>query len=416
MTTQRPCIDEIGVARCTGCGGCDSACTRGAIELSLDGDGFYKPLVNRERCDGCGQCARRCPVIPREDAAGLHGRWPQPRAFAAWANDEPTRLASSSGGIFSELARPVIGAGGAVVGCVWGDRWIPEHVVARTWTDVERMRGSKYVPSHIGTAYRQVLAGLRDGAAPVLFSGTPCQVAAMERALGARQRDRVLLVEFFCHGVPSLRAFHAYLEDLFQGDEVAKYTFRDKTLGWQTVLAEAVDGRRYRNVMSSDAFGRGFALENLYLMEACYDCSFARLPRRGDITIGDYWGCPDEWHDKRGVSVALANTPAGLRALEATGSSGRISLRPTELASATARNRCGASAAYPVPRHRRAFLDGLATGVSFGQLTSRYFGGKWYWRWRSFRQSESKMRFVLEVARGGVRRMLGHRRESSIPG
>jgi len=336
--------------------------------------------------------------------------WAEPTAFAAWTNDDSIRLASSSGGMFSELARPVIEAGGAVVGCVWGANWTPEHVIARTWADAERMRGSKYVPSRVGEAYRDVLLALRERDMRVLFSGTPCQVAAMRNALNAKQRERVLLVEFFCHGVPSLRAFHGYLEELFGGEKVASYTFRDKTLGWQTVVAESVHGQRYRSEMATDVFGRGFVVENLFLMEACYECPFVRLPRAGDITLGDFWGCPEGWHDRKGVSVVLANSAAGLRALEAINASGGISLKPVELALAVAHNRCGDRGRYPAPRGRQPFLDGLARGESFARLAEKYFPGKWGSLWRGFRQSKSKARFVAEVLGQHSRRVFGSSR------
>ncbi len=366
-----------------------------AVELALDADGFYKPIVDREKCNECGVCQQRCPVIADQEGILTAAQWAEPKVFAAWTNDEQVRLASSSGGVFSELARPVIDAGGTVAGCVWGKKWTPMHLLTRTWADVERMRGSKYVPSQVGNIYQQVIAALRDSEKSVLFSGTPCQVAAMEIALAPEQRKRAILVEFICHGVPSLRVFHRYLDELFGGESVDSYTFRDKTLGWQTVLAVSVHGRRHLLSIPKDAFYQGFAGYHLYVMESCYQCPFARLPRGGDITIGDFWGCPESWYNRRGVSVVFANTPAGMHALESINTSERINLKPTDVTTASSHNpRAVRAGDYSIPSNRRAFLDGLANGDRFAQLKARYFPTPWQIWWAAFWKSNSKLRFL----------------------
>lgn len=402
---KKTCIDIISVVRCTGCFGCESACTNGAVKLILDVDGFYKPDVDRKRCNGCGICQQRCPVIADFPSTLVDGKLPEPVFFAAWSNDDHVRLASSSGGLFSELARPVIEAGGAVAGCVWGENWTPAHILTRTWGDVERMRGSKYAPSHVGDIYKQIIASLRDSENQILFSGTPCQVAALEVALSSEQRKRVLLVEFICHGVPSLRVFHRYLEELFSGDAVVSYTFRDKTLGWQTTTAVSGHGQRHSMPGPEDAFIQGFAGHHLYVMESCHQCPFARLPRGGDITLGDFWGCPEPWNDSRGVSVILANTMSGMRALEDVRASGRINLKPTDLTTATEKNPRAISGVYLMPCDRRAFLDDFARGYRFAQLKARYFPTRWQLWLGSLIQNKFQLRFFAGFVFRRLRRI-----------
>ena len=383
--------------------------------MALDADGFYKPVVDRKKCNACGVCQRRCPVIAAEEGTLAVGHWREPKAFAAWTKDEALRLASSSGGVFSELARPILDAGGAVAGCAWGENWTPEHLLTREWGDVERMRGSKYVPSRVGDIYQEVAAALRDGEKPVLFSGTPCQVAAMEAALTSVQRQRTLLVEFICHGVPSLRVFHRYLDELFDGDSIDSYTFRDKAFGWQTVLAVSSHGKRRHLPASEDAFFQGFVRYHLYGMESCGECPFARLPRGGDVTLADYWGCPEPWNDKRGVSLALANTAAGMNALERLSDSGRIELKPVDLATVLPHNRRVSTAeTYSVPAARRAFLDGMARGERFAQLRARYFPTRLQLLWHSFRQSDSKWRFLASFVQHRLRRFARRDRENHV--
>lgn len=390
-------IDVIGLPRCTGCFGCESACTRNAIVMLLDGDGFYKPIVDREMCNECGTCQRYCPVIQADKNTLNAENKIEPIAFAAWANDEQVRLASSSGGVFSELAKEVLESGGMVAGCVWGDNWTPMHILTNSWADVEKMRGSKYVPSKAGNIYRQVIDFLRDSDNKVLFSGTPCQVASMEAALSPKQRGRVLLVDFICHGVPSLRVFHRYIEELFDGDEVASYTFRDKSFGWQTVLAVSADGKRHHIPASADAFFQGFAVHHLYVMDSCYQCQFARLSRESDITLGDFWGCPEQWYDKRGVSLVLANTDAGLDAFYSLDRAKVINLRPVDLSIVIAKNkRVFVGNSYRIPEKRRAFFDGLKRNKKFTDLKNKYFPTRSYLFFLSFLNSKAKMRFIAD--------------------
>jgi coenzyme F420-reducing hydrogenase beta subunit len=408
MKNKKPCIDVIGLAQCTGCFGCQGACPTGAIVISLNSDGFYKPVINRQTCSECGLCQRGCPVIANQEGfLASAGNWVEPKAYAAWSNDEEVRLSSSSGGLFSELAREVIENGGAVAGCVWGKNLTPEHLLAHTLADVKRMRGSKYAPSRVGNIYQEVIAALSKNESSLLFSGTPCQVAAMDAALSPEQRKRVLLVECSCHGVPSLRVFHRYLEELFAGDRVASYTFRDKTFGWQTVLAVSAHGKRHHVSAPKDSFFIGFASYNLYLMESCYKCSFARLPRCGDITLGDFWGCPDQLYDKRGVSVVLVNTEKGMAVLGAQQKRGSLEVTEVSFAEAVAKNQRAIRGYYPVPAKRRAFLNGMIGGRSFAALQTAFFPSRSELLWSSILNDDHKLLFLRNILFSALRKFRG---------
>lgn len=405
MKNRKTCIDVIGLARCTGCFGCQAACSIGAITISLDEDGFYKPVINRHTCSECGLCQRCCPVIGiQEGLLASAGNWAEPQAYAAWSNDEVVRLNSSSGGIFSELARSVIEHGGVVIGCAWGDNWTPEHIMAHTMTEVERMRGSKYVPSRVGNIYQEVIDVLNESEKPLLFSGTPCQVAAMNAALSPEQRKRVLLVEFICHGVPSLRVFHHYIEELFSNDRVASYSFRDKSFGWFTVMAVSVHGKCHHVSGGKDSFIQGFGY-HLYQMESCYQCVFARLPRAADVTMGDFWGCPEQLYDKRGVSVVLANSEKGMTVISAAQHNGSIELIKVPFSDAVAKNNRAINGEYHVPKKRRAFLNGMISGKSFAELVTAFYPGRFELLWRSFLHEENKLVFLKNLMQSALRKI-----------
>jgi coenzyme F420-reducing hydrogenase beta subunit len=353
-------------------------------------------------------------VLARGSGSLAAGDWSNPRVFAAWSLDDRSRVESSSGGVFSELARAVIEAGGLVAGCCWAEGWVPEHRLARTKQDVEDMRGSKYAPSRVRGVYEGVLAHLRSADTPVVFSGTPCQVAAMSLCLSQEQRSRVLLVDLVCHGVPSLRVFHAYLHNIFHGATVEEFRFRHKTVDCATVRARATNHDEYRVPSGQDPFFAGYAVHHCYLQPACHACAFARLPRTGDVSLGDFWGCPAAWDDKRGVSLALANTPAGLQAVESLRAAGRIALESSDLPTATRLNRRIVSGHHDVvPRRRRMFLDGLASGQGFAALAAKHFPSRWEIMRRRFWRADSRWAFLRDLVREQVGKRLFRRKADS---
>ena len=45
--------------RCTGCSACASICTKGAIKLVEDNEGFKHPIIDQDKCINCGLCKRK---------------------------------------------------------------------------------------------------------------------------------------------------------------------------------------------------------------------------------------------------------------------------------------------------------------------------------------------------------------------
>lgn len=393
----KTCIDLIGTARCTGCSVCQTVCASMAINVKLDLYGFYRPIVDREICTKCSICQQYCPVIIAQKNALNAQVISEPKVFGAWTLDEQIRITSSSGGLFSELAKKIIENGGMVAGCVWGNNLTPEHILTDSWEDVVRMRGSKYVPSKTGEIYRKVMDVLHNSDKKVLFSGTPCQVAAMDAMLGKEERERVILVDFICHGVPSLRVFHLYLDELFNGEKVTSYTFRNKDIGWQTILAHSVNGDCYHVPASKDPFFRGFAVYHLYVMEACHSCLFAKIPRVGDITLGDFWGCPEHLYDKRGVSLILCNTLEGNAALECAKINGNIDLEQVTLPQGVARNSRIVQGEYVIPSERKELMKSLIAEKSFSYMQLSFYPSKMQLLWAELCQSKDKSKYFVKI-------------------
>ena len=54
-------IGEQTSTACSGCGVCAAVCPENAIELKLDGTGFFQAIVRDSRCVSCGLCQSVCP-------------------------------------------------------------------------------------------------------------------------------------------------------------------------------------------------------------------------------------------------------------------------------------------------------------------------------------------------------------------
>ena len=135
--------------------------------------------------------------------------WKQPKVYAVKHKDEATRAASRSGGIFTALSDQVLSNGGVIYGCILTDDFNAVHIRADSTEERNRMRGSKYIQSRLGNTFKNVKVDL-DAQRSVLFSGTSCQVAGLEKYLG-KEYDNLFCVDIVCHGVPSKKVWDAYL-------------------------------------------------------------------------------------------------------------------------------------------------------------------------------------------------------------
>ena len=301
---------------CTGCGACVSICPKGAITMRPDEEGFSYPVVDQALCISCDLCEKRCPVGKEHEERDVH-------IFGAQHKDEAVREKSSSGGVFTALARNVSANGGVVVGAAFDDTLRGEHVGACDETELSGMRGSKYVQSDASEAIGHAASLLAKGI-PVLFSGTPCQIDGLLAKVRGKEREILLTVDFVCHGVPSPGVFASYIKQIEKkhGQRVKAYTFRDKRLGWKNFSAVATleDGTQLSGTQREEPFLYGF-LQNLYLRPSCGQCSDLRGKRhKSDITIADFWGSQDicpERDDDTGLSLVMVNSKKGRDALRA---------------------------------------------------------------------------------------------------
>jgi coenzyme F420-reducing hydrogenase beta subunit len=237
--------------------------------------------------------------------------------YAAKNTNENVRNNSSSGGIFTSLAEYVIEQGGVVFGAAYDIDYEVCHISVETKEDLFKLRGSKYVQSRIGDIYRHVKSILNEGRL-VLFSGTPCQIAALNRFLG-KAYDNLIKVDVVCHGAPSPFVWKSYLKNLksYAPDkEIGEISFRDKSTGWADysfLVKSDNEEIIFQERHNINLYMRLF-LHNLSIRPSCFSCPTKNGQSDSDITLGDYWGIekihPD-FKDQSGVSVVLINSRKG---------------------------------------------------------------------------------------------------------
>ena len=304
---------------CCGCAACAQVCPAGCISMKPDGEGFWYPVVEESSCIGCDACDRVCPVLNASERGET-----VLRSVAAYVKDSELREQSSSGGLFSLLADTVLDANGVVYGAAFEDDFSVAHRRVESAEDLAALRGSKYLQSRTETTFRDVQEDLKQGR-PVLFSGTACQVSALQRFLG-EDCDRLVTVDVLCHGVPSPGVWQAYLREAekMAACPVKKVSFRSKTTGWKqfALRLEFEDGTVSETPFPQDPFMQLF-LRNAILRPSCHACPFKALERDSDLTLGDAWGVDQvfsDMDDDRGTSIALVHTEKGMELLESVAS------------------------------------------------------------------------------------------------
>lgn len=317
---------------CCGCGACEQICSKHAISMRPNKEGFLYPKLEESLCVDCGLCSKICPELHAADSLNPTG---YPLAAQAKANKVLDK--SSSGGIFSVVAEYVLNNGGVVVGAELTENMKVRHVIVDNVRELNKLCGSKYAQSNTSNIYKSVKELLQQGRF-VFFTGTPCQVSALKLFL-RRPFENLLTADLICHGVPSPLMFNMiveYLEKKYKG-KVMDYQFRSKKLtGWSRVSActMLINGKIkhiYYNEMMR-AFFQAF-LDGHVLRMDCYQCPFTRTERAGDFTMADFWSLkstnPKFPRQHRGVSMILVNTEKGQSILEAC--LDKIYMEPSDL-------------------------------------------------------------------------------------
>ena len=223
-------IDKIA-KNCTGCSACMNVCPKKSIDISYRNSFFYEPTVDYNKCVSCKKCLSVCPALDYKTEKNKN-----PVFYAAYASDE-MRKGSASGAVFPIIAEYILDNGGYVCGAAWTDEWDVHHIIVDNKRDLQKLRVSKYVQSNVGYVFSDIRKLLKEGKT-VLFSGTPCQNAGLKKYLG-KEYSSLYTIDLICHGTPSPRIWHDYIEENFSIKSVKEIVFRSKDDGWNAFLIGA---------------------------------------------------------------------------------------------------------------------------------------------------------------------------------
>ena len=318
---------------CSGCGACAAVCPKHAVSMRGNEHGYMRPVIDDDACIRCGKCVRLCESIHAGEKNA-----PQ-EAYAAVGSCESLVRNSASGGMFASLAMSWIRNGGLVAGAVMDcmDTGVRVyHLLSDKEEDIRRMQGSKYVQSDAWMCYDAVHAALRTGR-EVLFSGTPCQAAAIKQLTG--NPENLTTIDLVCHGVPPAAMLEEYIRILEKRllGKTRSFSFRDKRLKKKYCAAIEVGKNRKVYMKASELSFYQHFLSGVLQRESCYACPYACLERSADVTIGDYWGI-DKAHEaqfrsgemprRNDWSCLLVNSDKGARLLKCCG--GEVRRYPTQ--------------------------------------------------------------------------------------
>lgn len=353
-------LQIINPADCCGCTACESICPHDAISMRPDALGFLYPDVDATRCVDCGLCEKVCDFNANYETPD---NYDIPIAVGARHKNHEEVATSRSGAAFIALSDYILEHGGIVYGVGYAGHFRVVHKRATTKVERNEFKGSKYVQSDLTGIFRQVRADLKEGFT-VMFSGTPCQTAGLNSFIGKRLRDKLILVDIVCHGVPGpnlWRDYLAYIEKK-QGDVISEVNFRDKQeFGW----AAHHETFKFVKTGGGKMIFTSLFYKHIMFRKSCGKCYYANTRRPSDITLGDFWGWektdPNFNKDDKGVSLILINTPKGKELFESV--KDRMEVISAELEDCLQPNLCQPSDIHP--EHDKFVQDYCAKGFEY---------------------------------------------------
>lgn len=307
IAEKKTVLKIVKEKNCSGCGACEQLCPTKAIHLEANREGFLVPELDMDKCVNCGLCLKKCtshnPVYKNRSL---------PDCYAVMAFDEIRKI-SSSGGMFTIAAQYVLKQGGVVCGAAYRKDFSVEHILVDKEEELVKLRGSKYIQSYASAVFPEIKRRLENWQM-VLFTGMPCQVAGLYAYLG-KEYNNLYTMDLLCHGITSYKVFEKYHQDVLDGKRLIRLEFKEKEpWGWHAgVNAYFEEGGKYSKPAEIDPYYIAY-LNSISKNHTCATCMSNRLPRQGDITMGDFWGIgrhDGDMHDGKGTSVVLINNEKG---------------------------------------------------------------------------------------------------------
>lgn len=311
--------EKSAIRECTSCQLCAAVCPKEAIEIVLDKNGFYKPIIDENVCIDCGICTKVCYKFDNNIKMSSAEDLDKKTLYSAWTKDDVLIKETTSGGIADLLACQFIAEGYKVVGVTYSDTKVrAEHSIASRVEETIPFRGSKYIQSYTLDAMKTVVKQCRNEKYAVF--GTPCQIYALCKLAEMRKvREHFIFVDLYCHGCPSLfvwTKYQKYIKDKLAIKRFDKVQFRSKVKGWGTFyVVVVVDGKPvFISNPKEDGFYELFFSDQV-LNDSCKNCKLRSTLEYTDIRLGDFWG-KKYLKNHRGVSAVSLVTEQGMKYFE----------------------------------------------------------------------------------------------------
>lgn len=299
---------------CIGCGVCAAVCPQKAITMQYDENAFRIPIVKNNTCISCGLCMDKCPVLYSNT-----GETCNIGIYCGYCTQENKLIQSASGGFMTSLSEYIISEGGVVFGVCYNETFTrAEYRKAETVDKLAPMKGSKYIMSEIDSAiYYDVRHELQNGK-KVLFTGCPCEIAALKSYLG-RDNENLLTCDLICQGATTPLGLQMYLQakECMMGSRIINLNMRAKKdkrwLPYHMYLC-VQNGNELLIPLKDTDFDNAF---QIIKRSSCYQCHFKLNNSMADLTAGDHLGCNegDKCYHSGGVSVIFAHSEKGLKLL-----------------------------------------------------------------------------------------------------
>lgn len=293
---------------CYGCGVCVISCPKKIIDIRLNKNGFLEPVIeNQLLCVECEACLQNCAYnhvsVATENVPLM--------SYAAWSNSEFIRYNSSSGGVCYEICKYLVSKGYKICGAKYDSKINNvKHVLCSTIEELNQISGSKYLQSNTVDCFEQINKFQK-----YVVIGTPCQIDSVRRFIKSKRiEDNFILIDFFCHGVPSYNLWKKF--SAAQKENIGGFisvTWRNKTDGWHKSYRldiKAELGEYHHTGLKFDDFFDLY-FSNSALSPACFDkCKYKLVSSSADIRLGDMWG-EKFTNNREGVNSVICFTDKG---------------------------------------------------------------------------------------------------------
>ena len=303
--------DKSAIRECTSCQMCAAVCSRDAITIRLNGDGFYRPYIDEDKCTDCSLCTKVCYKFDENIKVTNAEALKNVKVYSAQHKSDELLEKVTSGGVADALAKELVRQGYTCIGVTYNDsEHRAEHSMAQTEEETDAFRGSKYIQSYSVDAFKRLVRGVRNEKYAVF--GLPCHIYAVHNFLRMRNlRDKCVLIDLFCHGCPSMLVWSKYEQRIkrkVNGKKFDEVQFRSKVRGWGTfyvvVVVEGV--KAFISNPKQDEFYSLFFSDHV-LNDACSDCNLRSTMEYTDIRLGDFWG-KRFLNDRKGVSAVVVTS------------------------------------------------------------------------------------------------------------